>query len=119
MCRIGGRPELAGRAGPWDNPSGLSAERSHPMAHAPAAPPAAPTIADLLARLGDIPPERVRAVPPPGTATEADVIAIRERERRLYELVDGTLVEKAMGAPESVLAWVLGVYLGIFLREHD
>jgi hypothetical protein len=29
------------------------------------------TVADLLQALGDIPPERVRMEPPPGTATEA------------------------------------------------
>jgi Uma2 family endonuclease len=89
------------------------------MAHATAAPPTDRSLADLLADLGDIPPERVRLVPPPGTATERDVITIRERERRLYELVEGTLVEKAMGAPESVLAWILGTDLAIFLRAHD
>ena len=33
------------------------------------------TVADLLERLGGIPPERVRMKPYPGTATEQDVIA--------------------------------------------
>jgi len=86
---------------------------------APAA--AALTIADLLARLGDIPPERVRAVPAPGRATEKDVIRLRERDRegRLFELVEGTLVEKAMGAQESYLAWWLGSFLAIYLRAND
>ncbi len=32
------------------------------------------TVADLLDRLGRIPPERIRMQPPPGTATEADVL---------------------------------------------
>ena len=86
---------------------------------APAA--AALTIADLLARLGDIPPERVRAVPAPGMATERDVVRLREQdpEGRLFELVEGTLVEKAMGAQESYLAWWLGLSLGIYLRAND
>jgi len=89
------------------------------MPHAPAADLL--TIADLLARLGDIPPERVRADPAPGRATERDVIRLRERnpERRLFELVEGTLVEKAMGAQESYLAWWLGLFVGIYLRTND
>ena len=38
------------------------------------------TVSDLLHQLGDIPPERVRLQPPPGTATEADVVAVHSRE---------------------------------------
>jgi hypothetical protein len=38
------------------------------------------TVSDLLYQLGDIPPERVRLQPPPGTATEADVVAVHDRE---------------------------------------
>src|SRR5581483_9980280 len=40
---------------------------------------------------------------------------IRARERRIYELVDGVLVEKVMGFPESALACDLIKLLGIFL----
>src|SRR4051794_26873693 len=89
------------------------------MANALTTTSTAETIADLLARLGDIPADRVRLRPWPGTATEKDVLAIRERERRLYELVDGTLVEKAVGARESFFAWVLGAHLGNYLATHD
>ena len=78
----------------------------------------AASIADLLEQLGDIDPRRIRANPPPGTATEQDVITIRERERRLYELVDGVLVEKVMGFPESTLACDLIKLLGIFLDSN-
>ena len=39
-----------------------------------------------------------------GTATEKDVIEAEERENRLCELVDGTLVEKAVGFEESRVA---------------
>jgi Uma2 family endonuclease len=78
-----------------------------------------PTIADLLSRLGDIPPDRVRSEPPPGTATEADVIRFSEKDDTLYELVDGTLVEKAMGWGETELeSWLFG-FLANHLREHD
>jgi Uma2 family endonuclease len=62
------------------------------------------TVADLLERLGGIPGHRVRLDPVPGRATEKDVIRLQEREGRLYELVDGVLVEKVMGHLESCLA---------------
>jgi len=69
------------------------------------------TVADLLDRLGGVPPERVRWRPVPGSATEKDVIDAVCHEDRLCELVDGTLVEKAMGFRESALAMALGEWL--------
>ena len=70
------------------------------------------TLADLLEQLGGIAPDRVRFRPALGTATEKDVLALRNGpERRLCELVDGVLVEKAMGFRESFLALVLGSIL--------
>ena len=65
------------------------------------------TVAELLKRLGDIPPSRIRLQPPPGTATEKDVIAAEAKTGRLCELVDGVLVEKAMGYYEDLLGCVL------------
>jgi Uma2 family endonuclease len=63
------------------------------------------TIADLLGRLGDIPPDRVRFDPVPGTATVADLL---KAENHGCELVEGVLVEKPMGLEESFLAgWLL------------
>ena len=59
------------------------------MAITVSAPAKGLTIADLLDRFGPMPAERIRTNPPPGTATEQDVIAIEEREPRLCELVDG------------------------------
>jgi Uma2 family endonuclease len=76
------------------------------------------TMADLLDRLG-VPPDRIRMNPPPGTATEADVLASLTGEKRLCELVDGVLVEKAMGFYESVLAGILIGFLRAFLEQHD
>jgi Uma2 family endonuclease len=73
------------------------------------------TLADVLRQLGGISPRRVRFRPAPGTATEQDVIKIRERERRLFELVDGVLVEKVMGYWESVLLVELARLLGNFV----
>src|SRR5438105_9533701 len=77
------------------------------------------TVADLLRRLGNIPPERVRIFPPPGTATEQDVIDIEAHENRLCELIDGVLVEKTVGYYESRVAIVLGYFIELFLTRHD
>ena len=60
------------------------------------------TVADLLERLGGIAAHRVLLDPMPGEATEQDVIDLHDRENRLFELVDGTLVEKVMGFDESI-----------------
>src|SRR5215831_15402916 len=84
----------------------------------PGAPPE--DVAELLERLGNIPPERVRLRPPPGTATEADVLAALEAPRkRLCELIDGVLVEKPMGYTESVLATYLLELLNSFVRPRN
>lgn len=77
------------------------------------------TLADLLARLGHVPLERIRLHPAPGTATEADVLARPGDEKRLCELVDGVLVEKPVGYYESLLAALLIGFLRRFLDEHD
>ena len=66
------------------------------------------TAADLFRRFGPIPLRRIVMHPAPGTATEEDVTRLDDHEDRLCELVDGVLVEKAMGWYESYLAgWIL------------
>jgi len=77
------------------------------------------TVADVLNRFGPIALGRIRQDPAPGTATERDVLAIYNREKRLYELVDGVLVEKAVGYTESYLAMLLGHFVQSFLEQHD
>jgi len=78
------------------------------------------TLADLLARLGNIPLSRVRFHPPPGTATERDVIAARHGPRpRLCELIDGVLVEKAVGTRESLYAAIIVHHFWAYLDKHD
>ena len=77
------------------------------------------TIADLLRRLGGIPPERVRLHPAPGTATVADVVAIEARESRLFELIDGVLVEKTVGYWESYLAVKIVLAMGNWVLPHN
>jgi Uma2 family endonuclease len=77
------------------------------------------TVGEMLEKLGRIDPRRVRMRPPPGEATEKDVLALLDRENRLFELVDGILVEKAMGFKESALAMLLGSWVTPFVAEHD
>src|SRR4051812_40765595 len=77
------------------------------------------TAADLVRKLGNIPLERICFAPPPGTATERDLLSAMRRSDRLYELVDGTLVEKAMGLSESMIAGQILRRLGNFAEEHD
>jgi len=74
------------------------------------------TIGDLLRRLGDVPADRVRFTPIPGTATKDDLL---RPENKNCELVDETLVEKPMGMRESMLAIYLGELLGPFVRGRN
>ncbi len=78
------------------------------------------TVADLLKRLGNLPARRVRLVPTPGTATEADLLRNNESLFRtaLCELVERTLVEKPMGYEESEVAGILIMYLNIYVRSN-
>jgi Uma2 family endonuclease len=89
-------------------------------------PPIAPpvpkvrTVADLLHELGDIPPERVFVDPPPGTATEADVVRFVDGDdKHLVELIDGTLVEKPMGFYEARVGTVLAHFIEGYIDTHD
>ena len=78
------------------------------------------TLADLMEQLGNVPLERIRLHPFPGTATVEDVLRLCDREpKRLCELVDGVLVEKVMGHQESRLAFRLGHALQSYLEVHD
>ena len=79
----------------------------------------APSLADVLEELGGVSPNRIRARPPLGTATEQDVIAIHDRENRLFELVDGILVEKVMRYYEGRSAAVLIFFIETFLTDHN
>jgi Uma2 family endonuclease len=80
--------------------------------------PAVWTAVDLVERLGAIPLVRVLTNPPPGSATERDVIEVHDRENRLCELIDGTLLEKTAGNYESYLAGVLIQLLGAFVQQN-
>jgi Uma2 family endonuclease len=61
-----------------------------------------PSVADVLRRLGGISPNRIGL--PVGTATEQDLLRhLDAADKRLYELVDGILVEKDMGMREALV----------------
>jgi len=78
------------------------------------------TLADLHERLGYVPLNRIRMHPLIGEATEADLLGhLAGSNKKLYELIDGTLVEKAIGTRESILAASLIIRIGQFVEEHD
>lgn len=78
----------------------------------------AETFSDILNDLGGIPPVRIRMQPQPGTATMGDLLRLNGKGG-MFELVDATLVEKAMGWRESLIAGLLSELLRQYLREHD
>lgn len=66
------------------------------------------TAEQLFDSLGGVPTNRVRIDPSPGRATEADVVRFLESaEKRRFELVNGTLVEKPMGSREAFISALL------------
>ena len=76
------------------------------------------TLADLLDELGNVPLSRILLTPPPGTATEQDVLEVERRTGHPPELIDGVLVEKTVGYRESALAVALIIHLGNFVRPN-
>jgi len=71
-------------------------------------------LADLLHGLGNIAPRRVRMCPPLGTATVTDIV-----RNKSCELIDGVLVEKAMGQRESQLSSFLVYLLNGFVLPQN
>jgi len=74
------------------------------------------SMAEVVHDLGDIPLERIRAKPAPGTATEED---LEKAPKPICELIDGTLVEKAVGDRESLLAAEIIGVVRIHVRAGD
>lgn len=85
----------------------------------PASSIARQTIADLLHRLGDIPAERVRSDPPPGTVTFEQFVAINERLSPTCEWIDYTMVEKPVGQRESWVTFIIIWMLGDYMEQHN
>jgi Uma2 family endonuclease len=71
-----------------------------------------------LAALGDVPLSRIIFDPWPGTATEADLLHMVDHEKRLCELIDGTLVEKPVGCWEGLIAANIIVLLAGFVNPR-
>jgi Uma2 family endonuclease len=78
-----------------------------------------PSLDELIQGLGGVPLSRILAKPAPGTATESDVVDAECCYHRLYELVDGVLVEKAMGYRESLFALYIGRILLDFVDPRN
>lgn len=77
------------------------------------------TFADLQAELGGVPAHRILLYPTPGTATETDVLHhLDGDDKRLVELVNGTLVEKPMGAKESLMAGYIYAMLFVYVSPR-
>jgi Uma2 family endonuclease len=89
------------------------------MSVAISSPPLPETLADLLEQLGGVSPERIRMNPLPGTATVEAVVRIEQQENRLFELVDGVLVEKVIGFTESQIATAIITALSNHLDIDD
>ena len=75
-------------------------------------------LSEILDELGGIASDRVRREPAAGHATIDDLLKVHGTGG-LFELVDGTLVEKAMGWTESFLAMVIVRILGNFVVANN
>lgn len=89
------------------------------MARSKSALPKNWSMGDLLKHFGGISPDRIRLDPAPGRVQEHHVTELDDHEDRLYELVDGVLVEKIMGLPESYVAVEVSSHVRHFVVEHD
>jgi Uma2 family endonuclease len=77
------------------------------------------TAEDLFQRFGPIPLWRIVADPAPGTATVEDVVYFNDHKDQLCELIDGTLVRKAVGFYESYIALQIAMLLSQFVTERN
>jgi Uma2 family endonuclease len=85
----------------------------------PDTPPTNWTIAEVHSHLPGFPDDRILVYPPPGTATEEDLLEAESRTGYICELIDGTLVRKTMATRESMLALELGYFLRRYLEENN
>ena len=77
------------------------------------------TLADVQERVGHVPESRILAFPAPGTATEQDLFDSSITNGHACELVDGILVEKAMGFRSDYLAFWIGHLIAVFLERNN
>jgi hypothetical protein len=69
-------------------------------------------LADLVDRLGGVGLDRILYEPPIGLATEQDIIRLYDDDVGLFELIDGTLVQKPPDFANAVFCASLGSQLG-------
>ncbi|MCE9561432.1 MAG: Uma2 family endonuclease [Planctomycetes bacterium] len=70
------------------------------------------TFADVQERLGNIPEARILSFPAPGTATVQDLLDSSITGDRGCELVEGILVQKAMGFHDDYIgSWLIHLFL--------
>lgn len=77
------------------------------------------SFAEILDRVGHVPPERILPYPAPGTATPEDAFDPKIVGDRGVELVGGILVEKTMGFADEYIAARIFRLLSRFLDDHD
>jgi Uma2 family endonuclease len=78
------------------------------------------TFAEFHTRLGAIPLDRIWMTPPPGTATEADLLAAwTTPPHHRPELVEGTLIEKFGSFWGGVIIGALIGHVGRFVDERE
>ena len=76
------------------------------------------SLAERLQELGGIVADRVRCTPAPGTASVEDLVFANDHSKPLCELIDNTLVEKAVGFEASVVAATMIRILGDFVARR-
>ncbi len=76
------------------------------------------SLAEQLQEFGGIAADRVRLTPAPGSATIDDLVRANASSKPLCELIDQTLVEKAMGYEASVVAAAIARILGNFVAAQ-
>ncbi len=76
------------------------------------------TLADIIAAAGGVPPEWIIFTPLPGTATEADVVALDGMDITC-ELVNGILIREPMGNKDDRVAAIMHTLIGMFVLKHN
>jgi Uma2 family endonuclease len=77
------------------------------------------TVADVQDRVGNVPESRILSFPAPGTATVQDLLDQSITKGRPCELVDGILLEKAMGWNQGFLGLWIGTLINLYLMENN
>ena len=76
------------------------------------------TMAERIAELGGISAQRIRVAPAPGSATVEDLARHNETHSPLCELIDSTLVEKAVEYESSLVAVTIATILNGFVNPR-